>query len=746
MVESARRIPSLVSALALSGFILAACQTTPDGTPPNKGSLLPAPTTNTAGSMEPVVREEVRTEPLGEPSEVDEIIAPPATSINRRTIPTIGTQSTTSLDPIGTSRPRLGNERLTVTLPPQPVPEFVNSVFGEILGQGFVLGPGVSELNSIVAFRSANNIRQRDLYDSAVAALRSYGVAVYQEDGQLQVVLEDDLRQSTPRFIRSRARSSVPGGLRPVVQFVDLFAISVDEMFQILKQSFPDEDSLVIFPNPQANTMTLTGLPQDVDRALSIINQMDELRFGGQSVATIRVENWEVLDLAEAVYELLRTEGFSISSSAGTVRPITLRTIEFTNQLVIFANDEAMLDYAVQTALRLDRAAIQRDRVELPRIYKAQHYKAADLIQLVSKIDSVNEDGEDGTQQGLQANQAVTPNSGSGRNGDGQNGESSGPVVQGGFVADEQSNRIIFNATDEKYRDILSLLRQLDTPPPEVLIEVTIAEITLSADTLSGVEFLLDQIGSNDFSIGTADGLGLATGGLTGQFTSGDLGVDFGALSSNNLIQVLSTPRVVTKSGATASIQVGTDVPIITSQTAGRSQVDGTSDILQSVDYRQTGILLDVSPIVLSSDRIDLDITQEVSSAEDNANQAIGSPVISSRSITSQLTLQDGQSAILGGLIETRYTEGGSGVPFLKDIPILGRAFSTETLRSSDTILLVMITPYILDTAADRAEAVDAFSSFVNDAYARRSQSGSTLTQRRNPPVVVTRSPVQTEP
>lgn len=405
-----------------------------------------------------------------------------------------------------------------------------------------------------------------------------------------------------------------------------------------------------------------------------------------------------------------------------------------------------MLDYAVQTTLRLDQAAVQRDRVELPRIYKAQHYKAGDLIELVSKIDSASESGESSNQPRLRANEAVTTNSGSGRAGGNQGGENLGPVVQGGFVSDEQSNRIIFNATDEKYRDILSLLRQLDTPPPEVLIEVTIAEITLSADTLSGVEFLLDQIGSNDFSIGTADGLGLATGGLTGQFTSGDLGVDFGALSSNNLIQVLSTPRVVTKSGATASIQVGTDVPIITSQTAGRSQVDGTSDILQSVDYRQTGILLDVSPIVLSSDRIDLDITQEVSSAEDNANQAIGSPVISSRSITSQLTLQDGQSAILGGLIETRYTEGGSGVPFLKDIPILGRAFSTETLRSSDTILLVMITPYILDTAADRAEAVDAFSSFVNDAYARRSQSGSTLTQRRNPPVVVTRSPVQTEP
>ena len=184
-----------------------------------------------------------------------------------------------------------------------------------------------------------------------------------------------------------------------------------------------------------------------------------------------------------------------------------------------------------------------------------------------------------------------------------------------------------------------------------------------------------------------------------------------------NQINLLSAPRIVTKSGSIASIQVGTDVPIITSQRAASTQVGGTSDILQTVDYRETGILLDVEPLVLSKDRIDLKISQEVSAAQANANQSIGSPVISNRKITSELTLRDGQTAVLGGLIEDSFTRGVTGIPFLKDLPVLGRAFSTETLNKNSTVLLFMITPFILDTENDQARASEIMSNEVNIAF-----------------------------
>ena len=127
-----------------------------------------------------------------------------------------------------------------------------------------------------------------------------------------------------------------------------------------------------------------------------------------------------------------------------------------------------------------------------------------------------------------------------------------------------------------------------------------------------------------------------------------------------------------------------------------------------------------------------LTISQEVSSAEANVNQAIASPIISNRSLQTELTLQDGQSAILGGLIENRYTRGTTGVPFIKDIPLLGRAFSTETLNSTKTVLMVMITPYVLNSRQDRATAADALSNVVNDAFKNQIIDSRTLRKPEN--------------
>ena len=724
--------------LGVSLLVLSGCASI-DLNPPEKSE--PTPITNLEGSAS---AQYFAADSLSPDSDMTPAVttdaAPEDSQESRRDIPRLTGEDRSTQPNSAEERPRLDSTRLTAALPQQSVPEFINSVYGEILGLGFVLGPGVAEMDAIVAFRSANNVRKIDLFDSAAAALRDYGVAIYFSDDQVRAVLEDELRQQAPRFIRSRARSAVPDGLRPVVQFVELYAISVNEIMGILNQAFPDTDKLTIMPSRATSALTLKGLPKDVDRALSIINEMDELRFGGQQIATLTVKNWDVKELASTVYDLLNTEGFSVTALPNMFRAITIRSIPFTNQLVIFAQNDELLNYAVDSVLRLDDAAKVDQGAEAPRIYQAQYYKAVDLISLVNQVSGGDAGPTDPIISADQERPTQTDNSTSRNNGDRDDESSSGARQIGQFVADTQSNRIIFQATSERYAELLSLFRQLDTPPPEVLIEVTIAEVSLSTDTRSGVELLMRDIGTKGYSVGTLGGLGLTRGGVTGRYSDPNVTINFSALSTNNQINVLSTPRIVTKSGATASIQVGTDVPIITSQTASDSLIGGTSDILQSVDYRETGVLLDVSPTVLSSDRIDIEINQEVSSAETNPNQAIASPIISSRTITSELTLQDGQSAILGGLIENRYTEGGSGVPFLKDIPLVGRFFSTETLVESDTVLLFMITPYILDTADDRARAVEALASSVNRRFNNTGEQSETLMPRRSPVVVTPRN------
>jgi general secretion pathway protein D len=174
---------------------------------------------------------------------------------------------------------------------------------------------------------------------------------------------------------------------------------------------------------------------------------------------------------------------------------------------------------------------------------------------------------------------------------------------------------------------------------------------------------------------------------------------------------------LVARSGSEAAIQVGTDVPIITSQAAAPVQSGGSSEILQSIQYRQTGVILRIKPIVYGDNRVDLQISQEVSSQQPNPNSAIGSPLILNRDVTTQLSLQEGATAVLGGLIDNSYTKGNSGIPVLKDVPILGQAFRVDTLNGNKTELVVLVTPYIIRNGDEMTALTRTYASDMNSTF-----------------------------
>ncbi len=626
--------------------------------------------------------------------------------------------------------PKLPNRTFNVTVASQSIPDFVNTVFGEMLGIGFVLGQGIEGRTSDqIALRSVQDMQADELFDVALNALEDYGIGAYFEDNILYIVESDALKRAMPRFIKSRARDSVPTGLRPVVQFVELIAVDSNQMAEILEEAFPDKSRLTVKSNRGANSLTISGLPADVDAALGIINTVDEPRFADTTIVTFRPRNWNAEQLTKQLSDQLTVEGFSVSTSSAAPRNITILPIAFTNQISIFTRNKELRDYVVASARKLDAAAEPLDKSQKTFAYKAQHYDATELAGIIDQV--LNASASASLAAG--AGPVISPAPAGAEAPALPVGAA--PVVRTGrIIVEPQGNRLVFYGSSEEYASLLQLLEQIDTPADEVLIEVTIAEVTLTDETRSGLEFLFEQLGSKGFAVGlgTTGGLGLSSGGFTGSYASGDYVVDFGAFASNNQINVLSEPHIVTKSGATASINVGSEVPIITSQRAAPTQIGGSTDILQTIQYRSTGVILNIEPIVFSDYRIDLKISQEVSSAEANENQAIASPVISNRSLTTELSLQDGQSAILGGLIENRFTRGQTGVPLLKDLPIIGRAFKTERLTSSQTILLVMITPYVLTEPSDVNGRLNQMRGMVNNAFDENLyNSAETLIQPR---------------
>jgi len=252
----------------------------------------------------------------------------------------------------------------------------------------------------------------------------------------------------------------------------------------------------------------------------------------------------------------------------------------------------------------------------------------------------------------------------------------------------------------------------MDVPTRMVMIEVTVADINLNDQQELGVEWLLENVG-----IGSATGVLSILEGTTGAngltYTldnAGQTHAVLNAFASKSQVNILSTPRIMVKSGSEATIDVGTEVPIVTSQgTSSDLTTDGTSAILQTIQYRKTGVLLTVKPVIHSGNRIDLEITQEVSESRPNTTSNISSPVIFTRKIITSLGLNDGGSVLLGGLISSVADKGYSGVPILNEIPVLGRLFRVEKRSEVRNDMIMLIVPYIIDNSKEAEEITKMF-------------------------------------
>jgi general secretion pathway protein D len=430
----------------------------------------------------------------------------------------------------------------------------------------------------------------------------------------------------------------------------------------------------------------------------------------------------------------LRSEGYTVSGSPQESRSILVLSFSDANQVLMFAKDPALLARARDWVGRLDQPAGIGDR-PTTFLYQAQNTDAKSLADLVETPEqgfgqtSASPVGVPGTPP---AAVAAANAASYGVTGAGRGPSVGGPIVGsagaagsfmgGRIIVDQPGNRILFTGSAEDFTELRKLLVALDTPQKQVLVEVTIAEVTLTDQTNLGLEWFFNHsMSTGTLTGGTLHSLGIGTGGLNLDYTANWNGLSiqaaFNAFASNNKVNILSRPRLVARSGSEANIQVGTDVPIITSQANSPTQQSGNTQILQTIEYRQTGTILHIKPLIYGDNRVDLVITQEISSEEANSNATVGSPLILERNITTQLSLADGATAVLGGLMDDDYSKGNSGIPVLKDIPIIGAATRTDTVNGSKTELVMLVTPYILQEGDDMRRWASRYSDEMNAAF-----------------------------
>ena len=629
------------------------------------------------------------------------------------------------------------DRQIETTLPPQPLPQFIDTVFGQVLHVPYYSGPGVAQRRELVVMRGPSTVNSRQFFQMAQMALSQYGIAVVIDQGSVRVVQDDVLSGQAPNFVRSRTLPETPGSSRAIVQFFNLTSIDAAPALQLLDGVYPNRGSVRFTAMPETNTIMIMGSSRDVAAADSVLDQIDTPRFAGGQVARIRPIFMSPDQLADAINRAMTAEGYQVTSTTeNRQRAITLTPIETAGQLLVFAADKPIFDRALYWAQQLDRAEALGDQPGV-FVYTVQNTSAEELGALVAQASP----GGGGAPQGNNPPEvAVRRVNGQrvGINGQAPDGSNSGPTSTGAFTIDPGGNRILFHGTATEFAHVRDIMQQLDTPPAQVMVELTVAEVTLTDDTRFGIEWTLDQtITNGTLGATTAGNAARVAGGLgvtaTHVFSRGTVQAALSAFASNHHLNILSTPRLVTRSGNEAQITIGTDVPIITSQRAADQQTGGNTDVLQTVQYRQTGVILNVRPVVYGDNRVDIQLYQEVSSQEQNENSAISSPQISNRSVSTQLSMQEGQTAVIGGMIQDNFVRDQQGVPGLKDIPVLGAAFRRDSVNGSKVELVILVTPYIIRSNEDMAELTSNFASAVNRDLSPRGPQTYTLLPWRVP-------------
>lgn len=612
---------------------------------------------------------------------------------------------------------RLGNEPVSGTFDQMPLNAFINTVFGDILKVSYVLDAGLGQRTDMVTLRAEPQPPQRFL-DLSRQVLANYGIAVTERGGVLQIIPNASLAQQAPSIIRSRALADVPVGLRPVFQYVELLHVRPATVTTVINESFGTR--VRVAQVPTGNAILLMGLPDDVRAVLGTVQLFDQPAMANRVSIKLTPAYWTVERLGSKLTEILRTEGYEVSSridAAGLIQMIPIETI---NTLVIFGPDQTTLDHVLEWARELDQPSqvIGNNTIFY---YAVRNTKADTIAPLLGIIDQ-------GITAGAGTSSGAAPSASAPAAAPIAPGATPGIAAPGApaaaatarassatqrIIVDAGRNAIIFKGSAEEFSQIRALLESLDQPVREALIEVTIAEIRLTETLNLGVEWAIRNAGidGNKLSFGTLGGLGIGSGGLSFAVLNdvAQTRAVVNALAKDERFSILSSPRLLTKSGSEARIQVGSEVPILTSQQSTSTNVQGNPTILQAIQYRSTGVLLSVKPTIHAGDRIDIEVSQEVSEATTNTTSAISSPVISNRRVATNLTLKDGATVILGGLISENRDLTDTGIPLLKDLPGIGALFRTQGTSNRKTELIILITPYIIDSDEQAKTITDVF-------------------------------------
>ncbi len=522
---------------------------------------------------------------------------------------------------------------------------------------------------------------------------------------------------------------------RVVTQIMPVMNMSATEAVKLIKPYLSAQGE--VYRLEDQNTIIVQDFESKVLDAMVILSKLDVSPLSNLKIRMVRVRNAPLFDLRDELNEILTAMGVNNKGHEG----VTTMALERVNSILLVSSSQELLDTATRWTLELDVVPKQgRDNIY---IYNVRNAVATELASLVNDLIASKGGGR------------KKPSGAAGKGSKDAAGKPkpvarkiSGPAAGGLrfageplLIADDSRNIILIRALPSDHSRIVKLLERLDNMPRQVLVEVMVAEVTLSNDWQMGIDWYLrnhdlkiDTSGyEQSFQSNTTNLFSSAVNGFTYKVTNGIVGDSetiYGLLNtvaSDNDVTILSSPHIMVLNNEEAEVNVGQEVPITTTQTV--SDDPNVNDV-RTVQYRDTGVILKVTPRINYNGIILLDIQQQVSDVTENTTSDISSPVIIKRDLRTKLAVKDGQSILMGGLLSNKNDNGERGIPILKDIPLLGWLFKSRTKSEKKTELLVMITPYVIDSEDVLDQYIKRFDErmqMLRERIKRRSKSDAAV-------------------
>ncbi len=605
-------------------------------------------------------------------------------------------------------------------------------VMAEILKFNYIIDPKVK---GVVNIHTSGQISVADVFPIFQSILRLNGATAVKKNGIYEIVPLVDAKKLPIPPSTTLESGKPPSGDRYAIQIVSLKYIPAAEVSKMIKPFLSDGADIVEHsPN---NIIIIGDLASNVKKSLDIINLFDLDIFTNLRVRIYPILNADVTEVAKEMERIFAS--FEVSTKSGRGVGITFTPITRINSLLSVSSIPNIFEKVESWLKELDKIPIEGTKYSV-FVYYCQNAKAKDLAEVLKQIyvttkekktefkEKVAEQIPRGTKPPPTPPSAPPSTTTEG-----------GAVTEGeiNIVVDETNNALVVRAYARDYRSILETVKKLDIYPRQVLIEILLADILLTDNMELGIDFVKYMDGGKwqqTITYGTFSGLDLAGPGLTYSIVqeAGKFAAQIKAAATLGRAKVLTSPNLLASNNKEAKIQIGTSEPILTNTYTSTGVVGGTAAasgfVEGTIEYKDIGTILTITPRIGDGGLVTLELsieessltTREIGRKDTSSTAGVASasstfsvPAFRKTTAKTVLSIKEGQTIAIGGLIRKEKSNSNQGLPLLAKIPLIGFLFGKNKSTDERRELILLLTPHIITDEIQSKTVTDEFKDKI---------------------------------